>query len=146
MTFFETRISKCVTNMVRHRDHCEREDDGAMHWDNILPVLKGRFQNQLEREFTNEDWLLRFYNGSFKTRSEICKNENGELRYNRAIQGPSGGRIISPRQVHYQIHWRPEQDAVYWIHLSIAHYAGLEFGNHDLTPLLRTSLCRKNAS
>ena len=46
---FETRISKCVTNMVRHRDQCEREDDGAMHWDNILPVLKGRFQNQLEK-------------------------------------------------------------------------------------------------
>ena len=29
--------------------------------------------------------------------------------------------------MHYQIHWRPEQDAVYWIHLSIAQDAGLEF-------------------
>ena len=27
----ETRISKCVTNMVRHHDQYEREEDGAMH-------------------------------------------------------------------------------------------------------------------
>ena len=31
--FFEIRISKCVTNMVRHRDQCEREEDVAVHWD-----------------------------------------------------------------------------------------------------------------
>ena len=30
-------------------------------------------------------------------------------------------------KVHYQIRWRPEQDAVYWIHLSTAQDAGLEF-------------------
>ena len=35
--------------------------------------------------------------------------------------------IKKPRKVHYQIHWRPEQDAVYWIHLSTAQDAGLEF-------------------
>ena len=29
---FETRISKCVTNMVRHHDQDERETDGARHW------------------------------------------------------------------------------------------------------------------
>ena len=32
-----------------------------------------------------------------------------------------------PRKVKYQIHWRPEQDAVYWIHLSTAQDADLEF-------------------
>ena len=32
-----------------------------------------------------------------------------------------------PRTVQYQIHWRLEQDAVYWIHLSTAQDAGLEF-------------------
>ena len=31
----ETRISKCVTNMVRHHDQYEREEDGAMHVDII---------------------------------------------------------------------------------------------------------------
>ena len=35
--------------------------------------------------------------------------------------------IKKPRTVQYQIHWRPEQDAVYWIHLSTAQDAGLEF-------------------
>ena len=34
--------------------------------------------------------------------------------------------IKKPRKVHYQIHW-PELDAVYWIHLSTAQDAGLEF-------------------
>ena len=38
---FETRISKCVAQKVRHHDQDERETDGAMHWDVILPVLKG---------------------------------------------------------------------------------------------------------
>ena len=152
----------------------------------------------MEKEFTDEDWLHCFYLGSIKTRFEICKDENGELRYIRAIQGHPGGMIISPRlmnyvmilhrwkrfiydvgrardqysiaeaglvaggkereegrqtiffipldpfnidadeaelitdikkprKVHYQIHWRPDLDAVYWIHLSTAQDAGLEF-------------------
>ena len=43
----------------------------------------------------------------------------------------SGAELITdikkPRKVHCQIHWRPEQDAVYWIHLSTAQDACLEF-------------------
>ena len=35
--------------------------------------------------------------------------------------------IKKPRKLHYQIHWRSVQDAVYWIHLSTAQDAGLEF-------------------
>ena len=31
------------------------------------------------------------------------------------------------RKVHYQIHWRPEQDAVYWVLSRSAQNAGLEF-------------------
>ena len=41
---FETRISKCVTNMVRRHDQDERETDGARHWDGVLSVLKGKFR------------------------------------------------------------------------------------------------------
>ena len=62
----ETRISKCVTNMVRHHDQYEREEDGAMHWDVILPVLKERFQKQLGKEFTNEEWLNCIFLGRFQ--------------------------------------------------------------------------------
>ena len=45
----ETRISKCVRNILPHPDQDEREADGAMHWNAIPPVLKGRFQNQRKR-------------------------------------------------------------------------------------------------
>ena len=76
---FETRISKCVTQTVRHHDQDEREAGGAMHWDVILPVLKERFQNQLEREFTDEDWLHCLYLGCFTTRFGICKDENDKI-------------------------------------------------------------------
>ena len=93
---FETLISKCVTNIVRHHDQDKRETDRAMHWNVILPVLKGKFRNQLEKEFTDEDWLHCLYLGSLKTRHEICKDENGELRYIRAFQGQSGAMIFSP--------------------------------------------------
>ena len=36
----ETRISKCVTNIVRHHDQDERETDGAMHWDVHTPSIE----------------------------------------------------------------------------------------------------------
>ena len=78
---FETRISKCVTNMVRHHDQDERETGGRRHWDGVLPVLKGKFRNQLEEEFTDEDWLHCLHLGSIKTRFEICQDENGDLRF-----------------------------------------------------------------
>ena len=41
---FETRISKCATNMVRHHDQDQRETDGARHWDGVLSALKGNFE------------------------------------------------------------------------------------------------------
>ena len=72
-----------------------------MHCDLILPVLKGRFKNQLQKEFTDEDWIHYFYLGSMKTRFEICEDENGECRCIRAIHSHSGGVIISPRQMNY---------------------------------------------
>ena len=97
----ETRISKCITNMVRHHDQDERETDGARHWDGVPSFLKGKFRTQLEKEFTDEDWLHCFYLGSIKTRFEFFLNENGELRCVRAIQGHSGGMIISPRLMNY---------------------------------------------
>ena len=83
--------------MVRHHDQDVRETDEAKHWDGAISVLKGKFRNQLEKEFTDEDWLHCFYLGSIKTSFEICKDEHGESRYIRASQGHSGGMIKSPR-------------------------------------------------
>ena len=194
----QTRISMCVTNIVRHHDQDGRKADGAMHWDVVLPVLKGRFRKSTGEGIHRRGLASLLYLRSFKTRSEICKNENAELRKIRAIHRHSGGMIISPRlmnyvmvllrwkrfichvgrardqysfaeaglvarrkrtsrrkannllhsscpfnsdadeaesvsdtskprEVKYHTHWRPEQDAVYWIHLSTARGAGLEF-------------------
>ena len=35
--------------------------------------------------------------------------------------------LSKPRKVHYQTHWKPEQDAVYWVNLSMAQDCGLKF-------------------
>ena len=40
-----------------------------------------KFRNQLEKEFTDEDWLHCLYLKSIKTRFDICKDENGKLRF-----------------------------------------------------------------
>ena len=53
----EARISKEVTHMVRHRDQDEREEDGAMHWDAILPKLRKKFQSQVDKECSDKDWI-----------------------------------------------------------------------------------------
>ena len=44
-----------------------------------------------------------------------------------AHEAESIADTTKPRKVEYQIRWRPEHDAVYWIHLSTAQDAGLEF-------------------
>ena len=54
-----------------------------------------------ERIYRRGDWLHCIYLGSVKTRFEIFRNENGELRYFRAIQCHSGGMIISPRLMNH---------------------------------------------
>ena len=49
--------SPSVKKMVRHHDPDERETEGARHSDGVLSVLGGKFRNQLEKEFTDDDWL-----------------------------------------------------------------------------------------
>ena len=89
--------------MVRHHDQYEREEDSAMHVNIILPALKERFQIQREKEFTNEDSLNCLYLGSIKTRFEICKDEDGGLKFFRAMQGHSGGIVVSPRLMNFEM-------------------------------------------
>ena len=110
----------------------------------------------LVKEFMDEDWLHCLYLGSIKTRFE-----KGELRYIREIlrgkerkegrqsiiftpldpfnsdadEAESGTDTTKPRKVIDQIHWRPEQDAVYWSHLSTVQDAGLENRSQDSSHL-----------
>ena len=55
-----------------------------MRW--CTPSIERENPKSTGEEFTDEDWFHRLYLGSIKTRLEICKDENGELRYIRAIQ------------------------------------------------------------
>ena len=72
-----------------------------------LPVLRRRFQNQLEGEFTYEDWLHCLYRRRFKTRFETCKDEDGELTDIRAIRRNSAeigipSRLRNDVMIHYR--------------------------------------------
>ena len=87
--------------LPRHHDECKREEVRATHRDVILPVLRRKFQNQLDGEFAYEDWLRCLYHRSFKTRFEICKAEDGELSDFRAIRRHSSEIIIPPRLMNY---------------------------------------------
>ena len=77
----ETLISKHVTYMVRHCDGDEREHDGAMHWEAIIPILRRKYQSQLKKECTSKDWIGYLFRGSYKTRFEICKDSEDEVVY-----------------------------------------------------------------
>ena len=96
-----TRISKEVTHRVRHRDQDEQKEDGAMHWDAILPTLKRNSRVNWKRMSKNIDWIECLHRGSCKTRFEFCKDADGELVYIRAIQGHSGGTFIHPELMNY---------------------------------------------
>ena len=52
-----------------------------------------------------------------------------------ADEAESGTDTTKPRKVTDQIHWRPEQDAVYWSHLSTAQDAGPENRSQDSSHL-----------
>ena len=79
------RDSHLQVCLPRHHDECGREAR-VTHWNVILQVLRRKFQNELEGDFTNEDWLHCFYRRSFTTRFEICKDEDGEMNKIRAIR------------------------------------------------------------
>ena len=157
----------------RHHDQDERVTDGARHWDGVLSVLKGKFRNQLEKEFTDEDWLhcIQGHSGGmiisprlmnyvmilYKWKRFLYHVGRARDQYSIAEIGlVAGGKerkkvrqtifftpldpfnsdadeaesitdTTQPIKVQYQVHWRPEQDAVYWILLSTAQDAGLEF-------------------
>ena len=63
--------------MVRHHDQYDREEDGAVHVDIILSVSRERFQMQRDEVFTNEDSLNCLFFRIFKTKFEICEDEDG---------------------------------------------------------------------
>ena len=56
-----------------------------------------------EKRNSQTNSLNCLYLGSLKTRFEICKDEDGWLKFFRAIQGHSGGIFVSPRLMNYEM-------------------------------------------
>ena len=72
-------ISKTVTIMLRHYDQDERESDGPRHWEAIKSVLLRKFARDGGRDFSDEVWLQKIFEGSSKKIIEYCKNKDGIL-------------------------------------------------------------------
>ena len=68
----QAEISKLV--MVRHYDQDERETDGAVHWNSMVPKLRKPFQKSGGRKFSDTDWLQHIYEGSNTMRFQYCMN------------------------------------------------------------------------
>ena len=74
----------------------ETETDRAIHSTLLSPKLRFTFQRDGSHEFTDRDWLNIIRKGSNKTRFQYCQNSRIKLLYIRAIQGHTGGEMISP--------------------------------------------------
>ena len=80
---------------LERRDQDERETDGAVNWDSMVPQLLKAFQKSGERKFSDTHWLQHIYEGSNKMRFQYCTNSENSLLYTRAIQGHTGGEFDS---------------------------------------------------
>ena len=81
--------------------NAKTEEARATHWDVVLPVLSRKFQNELGGEFTCEELVHCLHRRRFKTRFEICKDEDGELSDIRAIRRHSGEILIPSILMNY---------------------------------------------
>ena len=93
----------------------DMEDDGSRGWDSIKSVLERKFASEGARDFSDEAWLQKIFEGSTKKRIEFCKDKDGFLCYLRAIQGDSGcipieselmGYVFIPRNLKRNIFQR----------------------------------------
>ena len=96
---WKTQVSKSVSRLERHEHSQERGTDGAIHWKFICPKLIIRFQRDGGVSFTDRDWLNFIWQGSNKTRFQYCQNSHNRIMYFRAIQGHTGGEMISPEML-----------------------------------------------
>ena len=85
MDTLSNEISKLVMRLVPHYDQDERETDGAVHWNSMVPKLQKAFQKSRGTKFSDTDWPQHIYQGSNKMRFQYCMNCKNSLLYFRAI-------------------------------------------------------------
>ena len=82
------------SSLLRNHDRRHSEEARATYWNIVLPVLtkeKGtKSTNQLERQFTSEDWSLCLSRRSFKS-----------VNWAIFVQSEDHKRIVPPRMMNY---------------------------------------------
>ena len=86
------------------------EENGAVHWNSMVPKLRKAFQKAGGQQFSDSDWLQCIYEGCNKTRFKYCKNSKHVLLYIRAIRGHTGGDLIAPELM---VHSPVSADCIY---------------------------------
>ena len=85
-----------MTRILRHQGF-DREDDGAMDWNTLLPLLCRDSENA--SEWTKLEWLDLLRTGSDKERFQYCVNSDGFIHHMRAI--PSKVTLEQTRLIHH---------------------------------------------
>ena len=82
--------------LVRRYVQDERESDGAVHGNSMVPKLRKAFQKSGGRKVSDTDWLQHIHQGSNKMRFHCCMNRRNSLLHVRAIQGLTGESLMAP--------------------------------------------------
>ena len=75
----QAEISIYVMRLVRDYDQDERETDGAVHLNSMIPKLRKAFQKSGGRKFSDTDWIEHIYEGSNKVRFQYCTNSKNSF-------------------------------------------------------------------
>ena len=103
------QVSKCITRLLRHTQELNREEDGGVHYDQVIDECKKKqsdnteyWSDEMKKNFVNaphwsiEKWVsVLAKGGGQKKRFQYCLNPNypHQFLYLRAIQGHSGSTI-----------------------------------------------------
>ena len=87
-------ISEKLIHLLRHGQHMDREDDGAVQFWRIKEHLQNQFPQSIH--WSDDRWKVCLAaGGGNKKRYQYCADASGTTVYLRALQGHSGRNIIN---------------------------------------------------
>ena len=90
-----SRVSRKVIYLLRHSQHVNREEDGAVQFWRIKENLQKYFLHS--PHWSDSKWKVCFAGGGGnKKRFQYCIDNSGAFVYFRALQGHSGRNLIDP--------------------------------------------------
>ena len=88
-------LSKKVSNLLRHNQTLQREEDGAIEFYKISFYLRNH-SSQIQN-WSDDRWKACFAAGGGSKRIyQYCSDNSGTIVYLRALQGHSGSSLIDP--------------------------------------------------